>query len=150
VELRRKTKPEILRNDFSKLRNLNLILNLCLLIDKLLEANPNIGKDKMGPNVIEVCSSQGWLSKSELHQLERSYQIDINKDDPDKVLKVLLPMKLTVNSKSVLKEAIHYLIAWNLRNYGGHKIRQQHSLVDNFDEIFQVLMRCIVLSVDLL
>jgi len=150
VVLRRKTRPEILDNDFSKLRNLNLIFNLCLLVDKLLEVNPRVAQDSMGSNVMKVCTDHGWLSQSELNQLESKYQIDVSKGDPDRVLKTLSPMNVTVGSRSVPKEAIHYLIAWNLRNYGGHNIIQQNSLVDNFDEIFHILMRCLILSVDIL
>ena len=149
-DLRKKTSLEILQNDFSKLRNLNLIFNLCLLIDKLLEANPKVAQDSMGSNVMKVCNDKGWLSQDELNQLENVYTIDVNADDPDKVLKTLLPMKATVGSKSVPKEAIHYLIAWNLRNYGGHNIAQQNSLVIQFDVILEILMRCIILSIDIL
>jgi hypothetical protein len=150
VELRRKTDPETLRNDFSKLRNLNLTFSLCLLIDKLLEANPRIGKDTMAANVIQVCNDQGWLSRAELAQLEKAYGIDISQGDPDDVLEILLPMNVAVGPRLAAKEAIHYLVAWNLRNYGGHRIAEQKSLVDDFDTILQVLIRCIILSVDLL
>jgi hypothetical protein len=149
-ELRRKTSLEILQNDFSRLRNLNLIFNLCLLIDKLLEANPKVARHKMGLNVVQVCKDKGWLSQVELEKLEDVYKIDVNADDPDKVLKTLLPMKVTVGSRSIPKEAICYLIAWNLRNYGGHNIAQQSSLVRQFDVILEILMRCIILSIDIL
>jgi len=148
--LRKKTSPEILLNDFSRLRNLNLVFNLCLIIDKLLEANPKVAQDRMGSNIIKVCGDQGWLSSSELNELEANYNINVNEDDPDKALKVLMPMNLKVGSRSVPKEAIHYLIVWNLRNYGGHNIIQQNSIVNQFDEIFQILVRCIILSVGLL
>jgi hypothetical protein len=150
ADLRKKTSPEILLNDFSRLRNLNLIFNLCLLIDKLLEANPKVAQDSMGSNVMKVCNIHGWLSQSELNELEIGYKIDVNEDDPDKILKILMPMNLIVRSRSIPKEAIHYLIAWNLRNYGGHNIIQQNSLVDKFDEIFHILVRCVILSVDVL
>jgi hypothetical protein len=148
--LRRKTSLEILQNDFSRLRNLNLIFNLCLIIDKLLEANPTVAEHKMGSNVMKVCKDKGWLSQVELKKLEVVYKIDVSDDDPDRVLKTLLPMKVTVGSKSVPKEAICYLIAWNLRNYGGHNIAQQNSLVRQFDVILAILMRCIILSIDIL
>jgi|GEM_PF-2888307 len=148
--LRNKTSPEILLNDFSRLRNLNLVFNLCLIIDKLLEANPKVAQKKMGSNVMKICQDKGWLSQNELSQLESNYRMDVSEDDPDVVLRTLLPMNVVVGSKSIPREAIHYLIAWNLRNYGGHNITQQNSLVAQFDEIFQILVRCIMLSVDLL
>jgi hypothetical protein len=85
-----------------------------------------------------------------LEQLEKAYGIDISQGDPDDVLGILLPMNVAVGPRLPAKEAIHYLVAWNLRNYGGHRIAEQKSLVDNFDTILQVLIRCIILSVDLL
>jgi len=150
LELKKKTNSQIQDNEFSKLRNLNWVFNLCLIIDKLLEANPKIGKKNMGSNVKQVFEYLNLLSQSEIKNIESKYKIDINRNDPDQVLRVLLPMKLTSHSIKVPKLAIHYLIAWNLRNYGGHKIKQQKCLVENFDEIFNILMKCIISSVDLL
>lgn len=150
VELSKKTNLQIQDNEFSQLRNLNWVFNLCLIIDKVLEANPRIGKKNMGSNVKQVFEYLNLLSQSELKEIERKHNIDINRNDPDQVLKVLLSMKLSINSVKVPRLAIHYLIAWNLRNYGGHKIKQQKCLVESFNEIFNILMKCIISSVDLL
>jgi hypothetical protein len=147
-EIKKKTKPQILNNEFSKLRNLNWIFNLCLIIDKILEVNPKIGCKHIGQNVKKLLLEHlELLSKNELKELKKLCHWE---QDPDEVLKILLPMNLKIGSKEIPKLAIHYLIAWKLRNYGGHEIQQQSCLVKNFNDIFEVLMRCIISVVDLL
>ena len=84
----------------------------------------------------------------EITKIIKKYKI--NRDDPDNLLERLLPMNLSIGSKKVDKLAINYLIAYNLRNYGGHNIKMQNCLVNNFDKIFQILMNCIIHSVSLL
>lgn len=147
-ELKKKIKPEIQINEFSKLRNLSWIFNLCLIIDKILEANPKIGYKYMGKNVEKLLTKHlKLLSKNDLEKAKKECHWE---KDPDEVLRFLLPMNLKIGSKKIPKLAIHYLIAWRLRNYGGHKIQQQKCLVENSEEIFQILIRCIISSVDLL
>lgn len=142
---------QIQNNEFSKLRNLNWIFNLCLIIDKILEANQKIKKRFVGQNVEKVFEIEGFMSAKDLvEQVNKKYSMNFHKDDPDKVLKTLLPMNLKIGSQQVPKLAIHYLIAWRLRNYGGHNIRLQKCLVDRFDEIFKILMMCLLHSVNLL
>ena len=147
-ELRRKNKPQIQNNEFSKLRNLSWVFNLCLIIDKILESNPHLGLENMGQNVEKLLTQHlRILSKKDLEKAKEECHW---KKDPDEVLRFLLPMNLKIGSKELSNLAIHYLIAWRLRNYGGHEIQQQKCLVENFDEIFQILMRCIISAVDLL
>jgi hypothetical protein len=102
----------------------------------------------MGQNIEKLLTKHlKVLSKKDLKQLKEECRWD---KDPDEVLSCLLPMKIKNVSKEVPKIAIHYLIAWKLRNYGGHNIRQQRCLVENFEDIYRILMMCIISSVDLL
>ena len=151
IEQKKKIKAQITDNEFSKLKNLNWFFNLCLIVDKILEANPKINRDKISQNVNKVFQLEGFTSAFDLvKKINKEYRIDFHKDDPDKVLNILMQMNLLVDSKKVPKLAIHYLIAWRLRNYGGHNIRLQKCLVDRFDEIFEILMMCIIHSINLL
>lgn len=147
-ELKKKTKPQIQNNEFSKLRNLNWIFNLCLIIDKILEANSKIGCKSMGQNVEKLLTKYlNLLSQKDLERIKKECHW---KQDPDEVLRFLFRTNSKIGSKEIPKVAIHYLVAWKLRNYGGHNIQQQKCIVENFEEIFQILMRCIISSVDLL
>ena len=150
VELRKKTKSQTLINDFSKLRNLSVIFDFCLIVDKILEANTKIGQNGMGNNVMKVCRHLKILTRKDREKIEEIYHLKINNADPDKVLTNLLPMNLVIGEKKIPKLAICYLIAWNLRNYGGHNIKQQKCLVQNFDDIVEILMKCIICSIELL
>ncbi len=145
VDLRRKTTPSLLKNDFSRLKNLNLIFNLCLVTDKLLESNPAIGMKLVSQNVVKLCDTGGWMAQSDLEKYQKS--LNVADGDPDTVVKQLLPMKAIYNFQSVRPEVLHLLILWNLRNYGGHNIRQQYILVDQFDEIVRALMNCFFIAI---
>lgn len=147
-ELKKKTENQIKNNEFSKLRNLNWIFNLCLIIDKILEANSKIGCKYMGQNVEKLLTKYlKLLSKKDMERIK----IECHwRKDPDEVLRFLLKMNIKIGSKEIPKLVIHYLIAWKLRNYGGHEIQQQRCIVENFEDIFKILMKCVISSVDLL
>ena len=142
-------------NEFIRLRNLDFIFNLCLIIDKTLEeAEKNhkgsIGSYKMSDRIIWLSDKNGWLSQPDLEDLWSSGNLDLNSSDPDVILPKLLSRKEKYKNAAVSKELHDLLIAYRLRNYGGHNIRQQSCITSNFDDLVQCLLNSLFIAVEAL
>jgi hypothetical protein len=146
----------------TKLRNLDLIFNLCLVVDKTLElAEKNKVKNKTAHGKDHQNFSDGliWISdyrnwyEGDLAQLWGKNN-DLKLNDPNTNLDSIIPRLLLKNehyqNNSVKREIHDFLIAYKLRNYGGHNITQQNCLTANFDEIIQVIFNCLFMAIELL
>jgi hypothetical protein len=52
--------------------------------------------------------------------------------------------------KAVRREVFSLLLAYNLRNYGGHNIEQQFELTNSYDTIIKQLFMALLLCVEAL
>jgi len=141
-----KIRKELIRNDFSKLQCLNLFFNLCLVLDKLLQRNSKFGKDTLGENIQMLCGTKKWLSRDENKEFRKA--IGWQSNDIDIIISKLLSKPKMPNGKGIVTEAQYLLIAWKLRNYGGHNITSQSILVKEFDRLCDILMSCIFLAIE--
>jgi len=144
-EIMFKIRKELVNNDFSKLQHLNLFFNLCIILDKLFQENPKYGQDKLGNNVTKICHDKGWLKQIDNENFRRTIGFD---GDLDVIIPKLLSNQTLTNGSPITKEAQFLLIAWRLRNFGGHKITTQNVLVDKFDELCNIVIICIILAIE--
>jgi hypothetical protein len=133
-----------LDNDFLMLRNLDTTFNLCLIVDKILERK--YGGEYISQNVLEICRDEKWIRQDELQDFRKS--IGEPDGDPDLVIPKLIVPNVTFQGKSIRREVICLLVAWNLRNYGGHNISRQKVLRTRFEEIIRALINCLFITIE--
>jgi hypothetical protein len=138
------TELRSLQNEFSRLRILDLIFNLCLVIDETLKAFS--GSKSIRHGILWLCCSKDWMNENDLKIFWDDHHV--GNEDPNIMIPILLSMRDLYNENPVRKEVITLSIVYNLRNYGGHNIRQQQVLSTRFDEIIEHLLMSLFLCVD--
>ncbi|MGD0449930.1 MAG: hypothetical protein ABSA79_02600 [Candidatus Bathyarchaeia archaeon] len=133
---------DLMNNDFSRLRNLDTIVNFSIIIDKVLQAR--FGEDYMNRN-IEAYSATKGLTKA---QLERFKNEKAFGDDPDVIIPKLLPATVTFNDGTPVRpEIVCMLIAHKLRNYGSHNLSSQLIFATQYNQVIEKLMHSLFLAV---
>jgi hypothetical protein len=90
------------------------------------------------------------MSKRDLQSLWGHSYLDLQNKDPDTIIPQLLSKKVKFQNESIQREVHDLLVAYKLRNYGGHNIKQQNCLTHNFDDIIQSLFNSLFIAVELL
>lgn len=146
-------KDEYLQDDFSKLRGLDVFLNLTLIMDEVLKEvyKKNNGKlldeHKISNSILWLCNHLNWMSTADLTDYW-SKQLKLNKSDPDIVVPILLRKSDTYNGNPIRNEVFTLLVAYKFRNYGAHNIRQQKTVVTNYEEIIKNLLYSLFISIE--
>jgi hypothetical protein len=137
-----KLPPELSNNDFCRLRNLDILADLGIIIDKVLEQR--FGGDMMNANVEALSTLKGWLTTDELAQLKGNLRF---KENPTTLIPRLLPLSLTFNGNPVPKELVCTLIALRLRNYGSHTLKSQSIFYTQYSDLIQMIMHALFIAV---
>jgi hypothetical protein len=132
-EITTHTESRLLQNEFSRLKILDLIFNLCLVIDETLKNTESTsqGKTVIGSltirhGIIQLCGSKGWMNQNDLETFW--HNLNVVNGEPEILIPRLLSITDQYNGNPVRKEVFTLSIAYNLRNYGGHNISQQKVL----------------------
>jgi len=149
---KRNTRRELLHNDFSRLKILDLFFNIVLTIDEILrysheQHTGNVVND-MNKGVSWLCERNNWMSESDLRNFWGENYLKINKDDSNTVIPKLLQKTEQYNGNPVPKEVFVILTAYHLRNFAAHNITQQQILTSNYDEILEQLLMALFLAID--
>ena len=141
------TRPEIIQNEFTKLKNLDTIFNLCLIVDKVLEEK--FHGDSIGANVFNFYHSRGWVTEKHAGELKKVLKSDVDLDkDPDNVVKPLLDSSAKYKGSSMNELMSAMILVWYLRNYGGHNIRGQNVLVKSYQGIIERIFFALLAAVE--
>ena len=139
-------------NDFSKMRNRDVLLDLCLIIDEVLRHNyPPATFISHG--VYNLSRSRGWLNSedSDHFSLNRHLNPKVSgkkAPKPEVVVPALLDLSLTYRGAPVSLEMSWLLLAWHLRNYAAHDLSPQQVLVHRYRQIAQALMNALFMSLE--
>jgi hypothetical protein len=129
------------QNDFSKLKALDLFFNLSLVIDEVLKKAYALHNGKLkdphyiSESMLWLSESSGWLTRNDLEDFWGKNNLDLNNSDPDQVLPILFAKSIKYRNNPVPNEVFTLLVAYKLRNYGGHNIKQQQIAVIEYDKI---------------
>ena len=152
-DLHESTKGEYLQDDFSKLRGIDVFLNLALIIDEVLKEvykknnNGNLlPKHYISDGIRYLNTMHHWMNYNDLNDYWYK-KLKINISDPDVVLPTLLGKSDTYNGNPIPKEVFTLSIAYNFRNFGAHNIRQQSSVVTNYEDIIKNLFFSLFISI---
>lgn len=134
----RKVEHNLMQNDFSKLKHAGWLFALCLTLDKLFESHPKYKDQFLGSEIVNFAVDKGLMPRNDLNDLIKKE--NIQNGEPDKVTRKLLRTTLQHKGVPVAREIQYLLIAWNLRNFGGHNIQTQNVLVENFENLLRILL----------
>lgn len=142
---------ELENNEFSRLKNLDTIFNLCLVIDNIIGKN---GGSHISDRIQKLCKSKSICAGKTCLQICESRQSKdkVKKEccqiydslgfGPNKNMKQAINDCLSLNyplGKPVRKEILNLIFIWGLRNYGGHNIESETIFVEKFEEILQLM-----------
>src|SRR4029079_4657193 len=97
----RSTFPDFFKSQFSRLKSMDFIFNLCLIVDETLKRAELNCKGTIRPNhrisdgIKWICSSssRNWMSKNDLDAFWKNGPLgSVANDDPDIVIPKLLAM----------------------------------------------------------
>jgi len=139
-------------NNFSKLRSLNLIFNLCLIIDEILKDiflknETNHSKKTMAYSIEDLSQQKSWTNTHELIEYWKdSGKFDL--DHPSEIIQMLLDKTEMYNGNPIEKQTFTMILAYVLRNYGAHNLNQESIIVQKYEEIVNELMMALIISID--
>jgi len=138
---------DLLQNDFSGLRISDLIFNFCLIIDELLKY---ICKKHGQPITILskgvewICNKNSWISNNDLTIVKNTIQFKTQ--PPSIIIPKIIHQNLTHNGNPIKKEIHPFLLANYLRNHTAHNLTQQRIFTSHYEEILEMLLSCLFLT----
>jgi len=148
----RNTNQVILQNEFSRLKVLDLFFNMGLIINQIL----SYAASQAGATCTKMKEVIAWWAENNLgvnqttfNSLIGTSNLNLNSQTPDQVLPTLLT-NIRNPSGGIPKEVYVMLVAYKIRNHGGHNINQQQILTSRYDEILSRLFNALFLAVQIL
>lgn len=145
--------PQFFDNDFSKIKNLDSIFNMCLIIEELLQHR--FGKTGtnyfISDGVLDLAAAKAWMTtgktreETEKQFFSKLTGVDLRLD-PSTTVPIILSGNITYGGQPLRPDLRYLLLAWHLRNYGGHNIRVQDVLVKSYDQIFEWLIHALFIA----
>jgi hypothetical protein len=155
--LRSYTSIELIQNDFSRLKALDVFFNLCLIIDETLKVAYRKTKGTIknshyiSESFIWLVESNKWMAKKgDLQNLWGKNHLNVNDAHPDVIIPKLLEKSELYEGKGIRNEIFSLLLVYKLRNYGGHNIQQPKVFTENYLAIIEELFMALFLSVRVL
>jgi len=142
------TTISLLQNDFSRLKILDLFFNFGLIIDEILRfatANPGTSP-MMKESVATWAASKHNISQNTFDNLIGSNGLNLNSLDPDTIIPTLLS-NIQNPTQNIPKEVYIMLIAYKLRNHGGHNLHQQTVLSTKYPQILENLLFSLFMAI---
>jgi len=140
VHNKRNVKLETHENYFSKLRNLDIIFNLCLIADKIL-FNPYL-TNSSGNQYISDGINAYFQPNFDYGRLIRHWfrNNKFDSTDPDRIIQMLLEKNETYEGNTLPNEVYTMSMLHYCRNLGAHSLNEQSIFVTNYDDILEELM----------
>lgn len=143
---------EIPENYFLKIRSLDIIFNLCLIIDKILmnvflSNETDLKKKTISYGIVELCKHNGWTNSYKIWKKWLKQGV-VDEYDADKNIRVLLCKTKKCDGNIVEKEVFILLLAYYLRNYGAHNLNEESIVIEKYEEIIEELLMAFFFSVE--
>ncbi len=152
IKLEKMWDPIEPQNDFVKMRNRDILLGFCLIIDEVIRKKcPGTGT--MGPAVYDLAKSKGWVNSSDLDAGDLNQNLSpkitgASSPTSDIVVPALLDLTITYRGAPVSREMSWLLLSWHLRNYAAHGLSPRQVLIDRYHETVQSLISALFFSVE--
>lgn len=148
IHNKRNAELETSENYFSKLRSLDMIFNLCLIIDKVLKRRffENSDMKYIKDGITELCRLNQWINYSELHTNWKN-QNKYDEANPETTIGLLLKKEERYGQNRLSNSVYVMMLAHYCRNLGAHTLNEKSVFVENNDKIINDLMMALFLSV---
>ncbi len=147
----------MINNDYSKLKVIDTLFNVSLVIDQILAHKFLQRVPKNERNIAnafyKLALQLGWTTAKEnkdAGRLLKKISPNLNSGPPDNILPAILDGKSTYKGASMNYEMRTVCAAYHLRNYGGHHLQGSTILIQRHDEILDMVMGAFFLSVETL
>lgn len=128
-------------NDFSKLRNVDVIFNLCLIIDEVMKKKTN--EKYIRESVKKIC--RDYLNEQNAKDIFESLNFENNFEN---AVNTCLSMNYSYDTRNISKEVLILLLVWGLRNFGGHRIEVKQLFVIEYESIMEKLMSALFITLE--
>jgi len=135
-------------NYFSKVRSLDMIFNLCIIIDKILKKRffrENESSD-ISQGITKLFETNQWINYRELN-LNWKNQGKFNESKPEISIPIFLTKQERYGDNTLPKGAYVLLLAHYCRNLGAHTLNDKSVFVEKHDEIVNDLMMALFCGV---
>ena len=147
-DLSKNTNYDLLQNDFSRLKILDLFFNLGLIIDEVLKySSSTVGFTGTG-----MKDYVAWWADNKMgfptHQFDNLIGmngLNLNATPPDNIIPHLLT-NVQNPSSGIKREVYTMLVAYRLRNHAGHNLNQQMVVTTRYDEILDCMFYSLFLA----
>ncbi len=147
----------MVNNDYSKLKIIDTLFNLGLILDQILEqrflATAQKREKNMANAVYHLALHLKWITPAEAKDVSQFLKLispDVNNGTPDQIAGDFLDGLATLNGKSLDHQKACILLAYHLRNFAGHNIEGQDILVKRYPEVLERCMSAIFVAIEVL
>jgi hypothetical protein len=140
-------------NDYSKLKHVDLLANICLVNDQLLEHKylQGVTSSTMAKGVYALALAQGWTTAA-LHNNAGAYTGSVtprlNNATPDQTIPDILDGRAIVGSRTAFPLEASVLLAYHIRNFASHNIEGNSVFASRFEEIYERVMHAFFFIVE--
>lgn len=144
---------KMINNDYSKLKIVDTLFNLGLIVDQILEYRflGGVVEKKMASGVFQLALNEGWtnpISCPDPGAFLRKIKPALN-GLPDIVVPYLLDGTATYDGSLILDAKMRaVLLAYHLRNYGGHHLEGSTILVSRYNEVLNLVMDALFVAIE--
>jgi hypothetical protein len=145
----------MINNDYSKLKVIDTIFNLSLIVDQLLEYRllTNAPRKDMANAIYRLALHLNWTtstSHNNVRRFLRAIQPNLNVNSPDQVVPSLLNGQATFDGRNITPDMGAVFLAYHLRNFAGHNIEGQDVLVERYTEVLNHVMDALFIAIEAL
>jgi len=149
--------PRMINNDYSKLKVIDTLFNLSLIVDQILEyaflRSAPRPQRKMANAVHRLALHLNWTTATRDRNagvLLSRVQPQLNSGPPDQIVPCLLDGSATFNARSLSSQKMAIFLAYHLRNFGGHHIKGQDILVRRYPEVLSAILDAVFTAIEAL
>lgn len=148
---------KMINNDYSKLKVVDTLFNLSLIIDQILEhrflGNASGRQRSMGNAVYRLTIHLSWTNSTRDHDAGEflgRVRPRLNNITPDQRVPALLNGSTLYNGQNISAQKMAMFLAYHLRNFAGHNIEGQSILVTRYSEVLTAIMDAFLTTVEVL
>lgn len=145
----------MINNDYSKLKVIDTLFNMGLIIDQILvhrflQTAPKPQR-KMANAVYELALHLGWTTSQitpDYREFLKKANPDPNSGSPDQILTAFLDGISTYDNVTMDARMRAIFTAYHLRNYGGHHLEGSDILVNRYNDVLTTMMDAFFVSIE--
>lgn len=145
----------MINNDYSKLKIIDTLFNLSLIVDQLLEYRflQHALRRDMANAIYRLALHLNWTTSTrdrDVPQFLGRIQPDLNSGSPDQIVPSLLNGLATFDGRNINLDMRAVFLAYHLRNFAGHHIKGQDILVNRYPEVLNGVMDALFVAIEVL